>query len=64
MTTRYQAHPVGDVARRERQMGEWGLSLLVRSAIAGIILAAFLLVLPFVGLVLGAALGVDMTVLP
>lgn len=62
---RYQAHPrAGDVARRERQLGEWELSLVARAAVAGVILAGFLFVLPFLGLVLGAALGIDAAVLP
>lgn len=61
---RYQAHPTGDQYRRARQTGEVRLGLAAQAIVAGIAFAGFLLALPFVGLVLGAALGVDMTVLP
>lgn len=62
--TRYQAHPVADRRRRELDAGEWEYGLVVRAAVAGVALAGFLLVLPFVGLVAGAALGIDMAVTP
>ena len=61
---RYHAHPVGDRRRFEMDAGEWGWSLLVRGIAAGIVLGAFVVLIPFIGLVIGAALGIDVTVLP
>ena len=61
---RYQAHPVGDRRRQEMASGEWGHSLLVRALLTGAVVAFFLFVLPFFGLVIGAALGIDVSVLP
>lgn len=54
-----QAHPVGDRRRFALAAGEWEYSLLVRGVVAGVGLAAFFLALPFVGVVLCAALGLD-----
>lgn len=55
---RYQAHPVGDVRRRERQMA--GVRYGARVVVLGLAVAVAVFALPFVGLVLGAALGLDM----
>jgi len=61
MAARYQAHPVGDVARREREMRGERLGLAATVGVMGVLLALFLLAIPFIGLVVGAAFGVDMT---
>ena len=61
---RDQAHPMGDVARREREMRGERIGFAATVGVMGILLALFLLAIPFIGLVLGAALGIDATVLP
>jgi hypothetical protein len=60
MAARYQAHPVGDVARREREMRGERLGLAATVGVMGVLLALFLLAIPFIGLVVGAALGIEM----